>query len=56
MIVVSGVVLSRTATGVRSAPPQAPKAAEFSGIAVGRLQFRCALVSGAVAGLGGASR
>ena len=32
------------------------KAADFSGIAVGRLQFRCALVSGAVAGLGGASQ
>ena len=57
VIVVSGVVLSRTATGVRiSAAGQAPKAAEFSGIAVGRLQFRCALVSGAVAGLGGASQ
>ena len=56
VIVVSGVVLSRTATGVRiSAAGQAPKPTS-SGIAVGRLQFRCALVSGAVAGLGGASQ
>lgn len=57
VIVISGVVLTRTATGVRiRAAGQAPKAAEFSGIPVGRLQFRCALVSGAVAGLGGASQ
>ncbi len=57
VIVVSGVVLTRTATGVRiRAAGQAPHAAAFSGIGVGRLQFRCALVSGAIAGLGGASQ
>lgn len=57
VIVVSGIVLTRTATGVRiRAAGQAPGAAAFSGIAVGRMQFRCALVSGAVAGLGGASQ
>jgi general nucleoside transport system permease protein len=57
VIVVSGIVLTRTATGIRiRAAGQAPRAAEFSGVAVGRLQFRCALVSGAVAGLGGASQ
>jgi ABC-type uncharacterized transport system permease subunit len=50
-------VLARTATGLRiKAAGQAPRAAEFSGIAVGRLQFRCALVSGGIAGLGGASQ
>lgn len=57
VIAVAGLVLARTATGVRiKAAGQAPLAAEFSGIAVGRLQWRCALVSGAIAGLGGASQ
>lgn len=57
VIVVAGVVLARTATGVRiKAAGQAPRAAEFSGVDVGRLQWRCALVSGAIAGLGGASQ
>ena len=57
VIVVTGLVLARTATGMRiKAAGQAPEAAAFSGIAVGRLQWRCALVSGAVAGLGGASQ
>jgi len=56
-IAVTGVVLARTATGVRiKAAGQAPRAAAFSGIAVGQLQWRCALVSGAIAGLGGASQ
>lgn len=57
VIVVTGVVLARTATGVRiKAAGQAPQAARFSGIDVGRLQWRCALVSGGIAGLGGASQ
>lgn len=57
VVVVVGIVLTRTATGVRiRAAGQAPRAAEFSGIAVGRLQFRCALVSGGIAGVGGASQ
>jgi len=57
VIAVTGFVLARTANGVRiRAAGQAPEAAAFSGIAVGRLQWRCALVSGAVAGLGGASQ
>lgn len=57
VIAVTGVVLARTATGIRiKAAGQAPGAAAFSGIEVGRLQWRCALVSGAIAGLGGASQ
>ena len=57
VIVATGIVLTRTATGVRiRAAGQAPHAAAFSGIAVGQLQWRCALVSGAIAGLGGASQ
>lgn len=57
VVVVTGIVFARTATGVRiKAAGQAPRAAAFSGVAVGRLQWRCALVSGAVAGLGGASQ
>lgn len=56
-VVLTWVVMSRTATGVRiKATGQAPQAAAFSGVAVGRLQWRCALISGAVAGLGGASQ
>jgi simple sugar transport system permease protein len=57
VILITGIVLARTATGVRiKAAGQAPKAAAFSGIAVGKLQWRCALVSGAIAGMGGASQ
>lgn len=57
VVAVTGVVMTRTATGVRiRACGQAPRAAAFSGVAVGRLQLRCALVSGAIAGLGGASQ
>lgn len=57
VVLVAGVVLSRTAAGLRiRAAGQAPQAAAFSGIPVARLQWRCALVSGAVAGLGGASQ
>ncbi|WP_100414963.1 ABC transporter permease [Mumia flava] len=54
---VAWVVTTRTATGLRiRACGQSPKAAAFSGIAVDRIQWRCALASGAVAGLGGASQ
>jgi simple sugar transport system permease protein len=57
LIVVTGYVMTRTATGLRiRAAGQSPRAAAFSGIEVGRLRFRAALVSGAIAGLGGASQ
>ena len=57
LIVVTGYVMARTPTGLRiRAAGQSPKAAAFSGIEVGRLRFRAALVSGSVAGLGGASQ
>lgn len=57
VIVITAIVFARTAVGVRiKASGQAPKAAAFSGVRVGRLQWRCALVSGAIAGLGGASQ
>ncbi len=55
IIVVTGVVMSRTATGLRvRASGQSPKTAEFSGIRVSSLQWRAALISGAIAGMGGA--
>jgi general nucleoside transport system permease protein len=57
VVLVTGFVMSRTATGLRMrAAGQAPEAAAFSGIPVDRLRFRAALVSGAIAGLGGASQ
>jgi ABC-type uncharacterized transport system permease subunit len=57
IVALTGVILARTAVGMRiKAAGQAPGAAAFSGIPVARLQWRCALVSGAVAGLGGASQ
>ena len=57
VLVVVGVVMARTGTGIRvRAAGQAPEAAAFSGIDVGRLRWRCALVSGGIAGLGGASQ
>jgi ABC-type uncharacterized transport system permease subunit len=57
LIVIIGVVLAWTSTGVRiKAAGHSPDAAAFTGIDVGRLQWRCALVSGAIAGLGGASQ
>lgn len=52
---VTWLVMSRTATGLRvRAVGLSPSAAAFSGVGVRRLQFRAALLSGAVAGLGGA--
>jgi general nucleoside transport system permease protein len=57
VIALTGLVFAKTGIGVQiRAAGQAPKAAAFSGIPVGRLRFRCALVSGAIAGLGGASQ
>jgi simple sugar transport system permease protein len=57
VVAVTGYVMARTATGLRMrAAGQAPQAAAFSGIEVDRLRFRAALVSGAIAGLGGASQ
>lgn len=50
-------VMSRTATGLRiRAVGLSPGAAGFSGVGVNKLLFRSALVSGGVAGLGGASQ
>ncbi len=55
LVAVTGVVLWATPVGVRlRAVGQSPAAAGFSGIRVGVLQWRSALVSGAVAGVGGA--
>lgn len=57
LIIVTGYVMARTPTGLRiRAAGESPEAAAFSGIEVGRLRFRAALVSGAIAGLGGASQ
>ncbi len=57
IIIISGIVLTRTATGMRiKAAGQSPHTAEFSGIKVGVLQWRAALISGAIAGMGGASQ
>lgn len=57
LIVITGIVLTRTATGMKiRAAGQSPKTAEFNGIPVKLLQFRCALISGGIAGLGGASQ
>jgi ABC-type uncharacterized transport system permease subunit len=57
LVAVTTVVLLATPLGVRlRAAGQSPSAAEFSGVPVGLLQWRSALVSGALAGLGGASQ
>ena len=54
LIAATWFVLARSSLGLRiAACGQAPETAEFSGIPVRRLQFRVALVSGAMAGLGG---
>ncbi len=51
------LVMSRTATGLRvRAVGLSPAAAGFSGINVRQVQFRAALLSGALAGLGGAAQ
>ncbi len=57
VIAVTWFVFSKTAVGMQvRAAGQAPEAARFSGVPVDRLRFRSALVSGAIAGLGGASQ
>jgi ABC-type uncharacterized transport system permease subunit len=57
LVLVTGVVLAFTPLGLRlRAAGQAPNAAAFSGIRVSALQWRTALVSGAIAGVGGASQ
>ena len=57
LLFVTWWVMSRTPHGLRiTSSGLAPTTAEFSGIPVKRLQFRVALVSGAVAGVGGASQ
>ncbi|AWB89170.1 ABC transporter permease [Salinibacterium hongtaonis] len=59
LILVAGtwIVMSFTPLGLRlRAAGQAPAAAQFSGIPVARLQWRCALISGGIAGMGGASQ
>ncbi|WP_167043369.1 ABC transporter permease [Salinibacterium sp. ZJ454] len=57
LVAVTWIVMSYTPLGLRlRAAGQSPNAAAFSGIRVSTLQWRSALVSGAVAGLGGASQ
>ena len=57
IIALTWFVFSRTAVGLQlRATGSAPDAAAFSGVPVDRLRFRAALVSGGVAGLGGASQ
>lgn len=57
IVAVTWFVFTRTAVGMQiRASGQAPDAAKFSGIPVDRLRFRSALVSGAIAGAGGASQ
>jgi simple sugar transport system permease protein len=57
LIIATAVVMAFTPLGVRiKAAGQSPAAARFSGIPVARIQWRAALVSGAVAGLAGASQ
>jgi simple sugar transport system permease protein len=57
VIAVTWFVFSRTPVGLRlRAAGTAPEAAAFSGVPVDRLRFRSALVSGGIAGVGGASQ
>lgn len=57
IVAATWVVMAKTPVGLRvRAAGQAPEAAEFSGIQVDRLRWRCALVSGAIAGCGGATQ
>ena len=57
LIALTWFVFSRTPIGLRlRATGAAPDAAAFSGVPVDRLRFRAALVSGGIAGLGGASQ
>jgi simple sugar transport system permease protein len=57
LIVVTAVVMVATPLGLRiKAAGQSPDAARFSGIPVASIQWRAALVSGAIAGLAGAAQ
>ena len=57
IIAITWFVFAKTSTGLQiRAAGLAPEASAFSGIPVDRLRFRAALVSGAIAGLGGASQ
>lgn len=57
LIVLTWFVFAKTPLGLQlRAGGQAPEAAAFSGIPVDRLRLRAALVSGAIAGMGGASQ
>lgn len=57
LVAITWIVMAYTPLGLRlRAAGVAPDAARFSGIRVSTLQWRSALVSGAVAGLGGASQ
>ncbi|WP_022885546.1 ABC transporter permease [Glaciibacter superstes] len=57
LVAITWIVMSFTPLGLKlRAAGQAPAAAKFSGIPVARLQWRCALISGGIAGIGGASQ
>lgn len=57
LVVATWIVMSFTPLGLRlRAAGQAGAAARFSGIHVSRMQWRSALVAGAIAGVGGASQ
>lgn len=57
IVALTWYVFARTPVGLRlRATGLAPDAAAFSGVPVDRLRFRGALVSGGIAGLGGASQ
>lgn len=57
LVLATAVVMAVTPLGLRiKAAGQSPDAARFSGIDVATIQWRAALVSGAVAGLAGASQ
>ncbi len=57
LVLIMFVVMSFTPLGLRlKAAGQAPAAARFSGIPVAKLQWRFALISGGIAGLGGATQ
>ncbi|MEB4616123.1 ABC transporter permease, partial [Leucobacter sp. M11] len=57
LIVLAGLTIALTPLGIRArAVGQAPAAATFSGISVPRMQAWSALISGGLAGLGGASQ
>jgi simple sugar transport system permease protein len=57
LVLATAIVMTFTPLGIRvKAAGQSPEAARFSGIGVARIQWRSALLSGAIAGLAGASQ